>query len=141
MVADNSETDAAERRRAYQHDYYLRNRERIRAKFQVNRDERLARRRVQSRNINQRLKLRVYEAYGNRCVCCGEDNLGFLSIDHINGGGRAHRQEVGGGVQLWRLIVKAGFPDDFQLLCYNCNLGRYHNGGTCPHKDQASVAA
>jgi hypothetical protein len=141
MVADNSEPDAAERRRAYQRDYYLRNRERIHAKLQANRDERLTRRRVQSKGINRRLKLRVYEAYGNRCVCCGEDNLGFLSIDHVNGGGRAHRQEVGGGVQLWRLIIKAGFPDDFRLLCYNCNLGRYHNGGICPHKSQASDAA
>ena len=83
----------------------------------------------------------TYEAYGSRCVCCGEDNLGFLSIDHINGGGRAHRKEVGGGVQLWRLIIKAGFPVDYQLLCYNCNLGRYHNGGICPHKSQASDAA
>jgi len=94
-----------------------------------------------ARRSNRRLKLKVYEAYGNRCICCGEDNLGFLSIDHINGGGRAHRKEVGGGVQLWRLIIKAGFPADYQLLCYNCNLGRYHNGGICPHKSQASDAA
>ena len=140
MVAENN-IAAGSRRREYQHNYYLRNREKIRAKYDANRDELLARRRKQSKEINRRLKLRVYEAYGNRCVCCGESNLGFLSIDHINGDGRAHRQEVGGGVQLWRLIIKADFPDDFQLLCYNCNLGRYHNGGPCPHKSHDSGAA
>lgn len=140
MVTENDATVRG-RRREYQHSYYLRNRERIRAKYNANRDELLAKRREQGRKINRRLKLRVYEAYGNRCVCCGESNLGFLSIDHIKGGGRAHRQEVGGGVQLWRLIIKAGFPEDFQLLCYNCNLGRYHNGGVCPHNSQSSGAA
>jgi len=95
MVAEDN-TVAGDRRREYQHNYYLRHRERIRAKYDANRDELLARRRQQSKEINRRLKLRVYEAYGNRCVCCGESNLGFLSIDHINGGGRAHRQEVAG---------------------------------------------
>jgi hypothetical protein len=31
-------------------------------------------------------------------------------------------------------IVRHDFPDDFQLLCANCNQGKKRGGGTCPHK-------
>jgi hypothetical protein len=30
--------------------------------------------------------------------------------------------------------VKQGFPDGFQTLCFNCNVGKYKNGGVCPHQ-------
>ena len=76
----------------------------------------------------------MFKAYGDCCACCGEVNKGFLSIDHVNGGGRAHRRAVGGTLQVLREIAKAGFPPDYQLLCFNCNLGRQYNGGECPHK-------
>ena len=65
----------------------------------------------------------------------------FLSIDHVNGGGRAHRKAVGGGIAVLLDIIKRGFPAQFQLLCYNCNLGPYLNGGSCPHKDQDDFPA
>jgi hypothetical protein len=58
MVAEDN-TVAGDRRHAYQRNYYLRNRERIRAKYEANRDEQLAKRREQSKKINRRLKLRV----------------------------------------------------------------------------------
>jgi hypothetical protein len=89
----------------------------------------------------KRLKNQVYTAYGNCCACCGEGNAGFLSIDHVNGGGRKHRQAVGGGTMVLLDIIKRGFPSEFRLLCYNCNLGRQFSGGVCPHeKDIGSVA-
>lgn len=30
-------------------------------------------------------------------------------------------------------IIAAGFPAEYQILCFNCNIGRSRNGGRCPH--------
>jgi hypothetical protein len=63
----------------------------------------------------------------------------FLSIDHVNGGGRGHRKSLGtkasSGAMLYD-IKNRGFPPDFQILCFNCNCGRQRNGGVCPHKEE-----
>lgn len=99
------------------------------------RERRLEQQKVYNKARRIRLKLKVFEAYGSCCNCCGETNFGFLSVDHINGGGNLHRKSVGGGVQVYFEIVNQGFPPDYQLLCFNCNLGRQCNGGICPHKN------
>jgi Cdc6-like AAA superfamily ATPase len=75
----------------------------------------------------------VFNHYGKFCSCCGESNIKFLTIDHINGGGRKHRENIKSKIQVW--LVKNNFPNDFQILCYNCNCGRNSNHGICPHKD------
>jgi hypothetical protein len=33
-----------------------------------------------------------------------------------------------------RYIIKNNYPDDFQILCANCNWGKQLNGGVCPHQ-------
>jgi hypothetical protein len=78
-------------------------------------------------------KKKVFDHYGRVCVCCGEDEPLFLTIDHINNDGYAHRKEVGGGSGFYRWLVLNGFPAGFQTLCWNCNCGRRLNGGVCPH--------
>lgn len=68
------------------------------------------------------------------CACCGESALAFLALDHVNGGGHKQRQELGGGgFYVW--LRKNNYPEGFQVLCHNCNLGRQLNGGTCPHME------
>jgi len=129
----------AEDRREYNHDYYLRNRDRIRAKYEEDREARLEYARKRRKIYHQRLKQAVLDAYGNCCACCGESDPGFLSVDHVNGGGRAHRKAIGGTVMLWLDIARRGFPPDFQLLCFNCNLGRALNGSICPHKTSSAA--
>jgi hypothetical protein len=81
-------------------------------------------------------RLQVYEAYGGSiCACCGETELAFLSIDHIDGGVGKHRQEIGGtAATLIRWLIKNNFPAGFQVLCFNCNRGKHINGGICPHQ-------
>ena len=74
----------------------------------------------------------VIEHYGSRCACCGETEPIFLTMDHIDGGGTAHRESLNSGLYRW--LIKNGFPDGFQVLCYNCNFGKSRNGGICPHK-------
>lgn len=80
------------------------------------------------------LKIRTIEAYGGHCKCCGEQNVMFLCVDHVKNDGYQHRKEME-GKHLYIWLEKRGFPqDDFQLLCYNCNMGKRLNKGVCPHK-------
>lgn len=84
-------------------------------------------------------KRHVMEVYGGihgvRCACPGCDvaDLRFLTIDHINGGGNKHAKEHGG--HLYRWLEKNNYPNGFQVLCFNCNMGRAINGGVCPHRE------
>jgi hypothetical protein len=65
----------------------------------------------------------VIENYGGKCNCCGTTVLEFLTIDHINGGGRAHRKTISGHIYRW--LINNNFPkDDYQLLCMNCNSAK-----------------
>ncbi len=87
-----------------------------------------------SRKTWKTLREQVYAAYGNACTCCGETEQTFLTIDHVNGDGTKHRKEIGGADKLYRVIRAAGFPNDYTILCHNCNSGRWRNGGICAHK-------
>lgn len=72
---------------------------------------------------------------GPVCKCCGEDNIFFLTLDHVNNDGAEHRRETGGksGKNLAWWLKKHNYPSGFQVLCFNCNCGRARNGGVCPH--------
>ncbi len=74
----------------------------------------------------------VLRHYGDKCVCCGEKNPLFLTIDHKNNDGYL----LGRGRNMVAYAVQKGFPDDLQLLCYNCNCGKNNRfrKGTCPHQ-------
>jgi|SRR5579884_1796718 len=101
-----------------------------------------ARQRRNSKNYMNKLKLQAYERYGGaRCACCGETELCFLTIDHINGGGRAHLRQMaqdGPFATIYQWLRDNHYPPGFQVLCANCNMGRWRNGGICPHQSKAS---
>lgn len=83
----------------------------------------------------QRTKLRgqVVDAYGGKCACpkCPETNPAFLTLEHINGDGKAHRKKVGS--HTYADLRRRGFPQDgYTLLCWNCNAGSRFTG-ICPH--------
>lgn len=87
---------------------------------------------------SQELKIKVLSHYSGNpptCVCCGESFVEFLSIDHMDGGGRAHceRLKMHGGFRFYRWLEKNDFPAGYRVLCMNCNfaLGRF---GYCPHE-------
>ncbi len=81
----------------------------------------------------QRVRGTVVAAYGSVCACCGELEPLFLELDHVHGGGNKDFRRKGGPVSFYRQIVARGFPDEYRLLCANCNKGRQRNGGFCPH--------
>ena len=83
----------------------------------------------------QQLRLLVLSHYSNgtpTCACCRESRFEFLTLDHIHNNGAAHKRQVGRG-QVYYSIRDAGFPPEYQVLCFNCNCakGTY---GICPHE-------
>lgn len=84
-----------------------------------------------------RRKMECMSFYSNgqpKCNCCGELEIHFLALDHVEDDGGERRkagEPTGGG--LYRLLKREGYPEGFQVLCHNCNMakGLY---GQCPHK-------
>lgn len=85
-----------------------------------------------SRAWRTKLRDKVLNHYGTECKCCGENTNEFLTIDHINGNGRQHREKIGRSA-FYRWLEKNGFPEGYQTLCFNCNAARYLFG-ECPHQ-------
>lgn len=58
-----------------------------------------------------------------KCALCPESLHQLLVLDHIDGGGTAHRDEVTGhGDKFYKWIVAHGFPPGYRVLCHNCNF-------------------
>lgn len=98
------------------------------------------------KKYNLKLKRQVMDAYGGCCACCGEAELVFLTIDHIEGDGAEHRRQIAAakgnnwgqaGSPTYRWLRDNYFPEGFQVLCANCNCGKQWNGGVCPHTQMA----
>ncbi len=88
----------------------------------------------------KKITMECYEAYGGAfCVCCGEANFQFLTIDHINNNGAEERRRTNNasGKCLAWYLRKRGYPVGYQIMCFNCNCGRARNSGVCPHKEKA----
>jgi hypothetical protein len=82
------------------------------------------------------LRNAVIDAYGGKCQCCSESTREFLAIDHINGGGNAHRRSLhpkASAQTLYCWLRKNNYPKGFQILCHNCNSAKAYYGG-CPHQ-------
>lgn len=90
---------------------------------------------------NRRIKIETFNAYGGcLCSCCGENNLAFLTLDHVDNNGADHRRELFGktnvgGSPFYRKLRKQGYPSGFRVLCFNCNVARGFFG-ECPHVTQ-----
>src|SRR3990167_613583 len=64
-----------------------------------------------------RLKEIVILAYGGCCPNCDQKDYDKLTVDHV-----AQKNADGfGGVKLYSKIVKLGFPEEYRVLCRNCN--------------------
>jgi hypothetical protein len=84
------------------------------------------------------LKKQTMVHYGGKCACCGESELVFLTLDHIDNNGNEHRVFLGnqGGVNFYRKMRQQGFPPGLQVLCWNCNEAKQILG-YCPHQREA----
>ncbi len=114
--------------------YYRKNKERIYAKTREWALKNPAMVAIYKFRSVQKLRRETIERYGGRCVCCGETNPVFLTLDHVNGGGTADRtQRRAGGWPLYAQLRQEGWPAGFQVLCFNCNYAKYRMGA-CPHR-------
>ena len=88
------------------------------------------------------LRSKIIKRLDGACKCCGENEPLFIQIDHIKGGGRRERKKFIDSSKYYEyLLTRPDLKKKYQLLCANCNAGRYYNGGAhengvCPHKVQ-----
>lgn len=92
------------------------------------------------RRNDRKRRLAVLTHYSNgtpHCKCCGETEIDFLAMDHIDGGGKKHfaTKELSStcGRSIYRWLVKHSYPSGFRVLCHNCNFA-YGAYGSCPHQ-------
>ncbi len=87
---------------------------------------------------NQQLNFKndCLQAYGKKCICCGETVAAFLTLDHEGGNGNDHRKSLFkhnvGGLHMYRWLKKNNYPLGYRILCMNCNWATRY-GGNCPH--------
>lgn len=97
------------------------------------------------RRIQNREAFGVLRAqFGPDCVCCGESDPAFLTLDHINDDGNMQRRANSVNFDYASTLSRFrrnGWPDDLQVMCMNCNLGKERNGGVCPHILRMKVGA
>lgn len=127
-----------ERNRLYLREYYKRLTPEQRKQRQENSKKYAQSERGRERRaINRReLRLEFIQHYGQKCQCCGETTFEFLTIEHINGGGRQQRRTMN-SEHLLRNLKREGWPNNgkYSVLCFNCNAakGAY---GYCPHQQK-----
>jgi len=120
-----------------------------RKKYQLEKKEWLKERNKSQEYILTKKKRRetvksiVFTVYSKRlskseiscCNCCGlNDNLEFLTIDHIEGRKNLSEDEKNlKGAKLYAWLRKHHYPKGYQVLCWNCNSAK-GLFGVCPHQ-------
>jgi len=76
-------------------------------------------------------KVKIFQLLGDKCVKCGFSNKKALHIDHINGGGQQQKKSYGGARYLQYVL---DHPDEFQILCANCNQIKKYDNREAPYR-------
>lgn len=79
-----------------------------------------------------KLRLRLIEVYGGKCVRCGFLDGRALQLDHIQGDGYKEKADKNYYRFLKRVTDNPDF-ERFQLLCANCNWIKRHENNENPH--------
>lgn len=90
---------------------------------------------VDKSRLKNRIDALKYYSDGNpKCVCCNEEQIEFLVIDHTEGNGNKQRRDnrLTAGSHFYFWLKKNKYPNGYRVLCHNCNmsLGFYQY---CPH--------
>ena len=86
------------------------------------------------RRYRRKLKLEAINAYGGKCVDCGESNLDLLEADHPNGNGNIDRDALfhyghssPGGWNFYLKLKKLGYPPGrIVIRCEKCHTENRH---------------
>ena len=125
------------KRKEYFLEWQRKNRVKVRAYYKkyydVNSEEVIRRNVIKNKSYYHKLRIKALEYYGGKCMCCGESQIEFLGIDHIDGGGSKHRKELKKkNLNTYEFLRKTKYPKGYQTLCHNCNLAKGFYG-KCPH--------
>lgn len=85
--------------------------------------------RVYSKRASAKRKVKVLQHYSPglvKCARCGIEDITVLTIDHINGRGGEERLRTGSS--FYQMLISQGFPEGYQVLCFNCNYKKYLEG-------------
>lgn len=82
-----------------------------------------------SKNSASRIRREVIEYYGGfppKCSLCRILDYEVLSIDHIFGNGSFQRRKENlRGSKFYYWLKKRNFPEEYRVLCRNCNWKEY----------------
>ncbi len=121
--------------------YRSKNPQKAMQQYYANHEDELAKRQARrdadknkQREYRRKIKDDVFSYYANGtpvCAMCGYTDMRALCLDHINGGGREHREQLApkgrcGSTHMYVWLRKRGYPAGFQVLCENCNRIKEH---------------
>ena len=104
--------------------------------------ENIIRRIIINNKIRIDVKTEVFSYYSKKisnsdipiCACCLYDDLRALTLDHIKGRMNVSPEEKQlHGVPLYKFVKAKGLPDEYQILCFNCNTMKGIKP-QCPHQ-------
>lgn len=98
----------------------------------VDDSEKANKERTYNRKRNMRQRQRGFLILGgSMCKCCGETDDRVMEFAHTHNNGAQERRELG----LWGAFKRIfEHPEDYEILCVNCNVAAEHNDGLCPHR-------
>lgn len=82
------------------------------------------------KRVEERVRRNVFYHYSGgsmSCADCSNGDVDVLTIDHVHGGGRKHRECVSrgkGGVAFYRWLIRENYPEGYAVRCMNCQFKR-----------------
>lgn len=73
-------------------------------------------------------RFKTLELLGGACKRCGFADWRALQIDHVKGNGAEERRTIKNNYSMLKRVRE--YPEDYQLLCANCNWIKRHEEGT-----------
>lgn len=67
-----------------------------------------------------KLRNKILDMFGRKCMWCGFSDVRALQVDHKNGGGRDDVSSFKSRYSYYKHVLKVG-AKKYQLLCANCN--------------------
>src|SRR4030042_4863970 len=119
---------ACNNRRAHQ--YYLKNSKKLKERTMLWKKKNKEKVIEISKKYRMGLKLQALKSYSNnknpRCICCGETEIDFLCLDHINNDGFKEREKYGLGTSFLKWLKVNNYPKhlNLQVMCFDCNFSK-----------------
>lgn len=107
-----------EQHRQRQHEWYLRNKDLVRVRSKATYNKLSPEERRAHTNENRRkLRKKVVDLLGGKCVNCGCTTYEVLEINHINGAGKKRER----GSLLRNILAGKRDTSDLEITCSMCN--------------------